>query len=295
MSLIVNIDPDSGFCFGVVKAIEAAERELSAGSEVWSIGQIVHNKHESERLKALGMKETNLQQLETVRSGKVLIRAHGEPPSTYSTAHSMQLEVVDATCPLVLKLQQQVKSASRAMEAVGGTVIIFGKQQHPEVAGLLGHAGHCAVVVESDSDLALLNFSAPIRLFSQTTIDNDDYSRMTAIIKKQCDIHGQADFQAARTVCRQVSSRKESLLTFAKKHELVLFVSGRNSSNGKALFEHCRSAHPNTHFVEGVPDLRPEWFQDVKTIGISGATSTPPWLLKQVADAITRLTTTPCI
>lgn len=295
MSLIINIDPDSGFCFGVVKAIEAAEHELSMGAEIWCLGQIVHNNHETERLKKLGMKEISHHRLGALQNGKVLIRAHGEPPSTYETANSSGREIVDATCPLVLKLQQQVRSAARAMEPVGGTVIIYGKRNHPEVAGLLGHAGRRALVVENDQEVATIDFSGPIRLFSQTTIDSDEYTRITELIKEQCTRKGQSDFTAANTVCRQVSSRKESLLRFAAKHELLLFVSGHKSSNGKVLFGHCRSAHPNAHLIEGVSDLRPEWFQNISTIGISGATSTPRWLMKQVAEAVTQLTKTPCI
>lgn len=286
MSLKINIDNQSGFCFGVVKAIEMAENHLSQGDEVWCLGQIVHNQQEVERLLRLGMKQTSLGKLGELTGGKVLIRAHGEPPSTYHECSALGLTVVDATCPLVLRLQKSVALAAEAMRPVGGQIVIFGKTNHPEVVGLAGQATGVDVFVVNATNAQTIDCRRPTRLFSQTTMDAGEYHELIGAIKACCKASNNFDVEAAESVCAQVSRRRQGIQAFASSNDVVLFVTDPKSSNGKVLFDQCLSANPRTYFVTGPHDLNPVWFANAQTIGISGATSTPGWLIRQIAEAV---------
>jgi len=295
MPFTINIDTESGFCFGVVKAIETVERELALGGPLWCIGQIVHNAEEVARLKGLGMNEISVDKLFSLQNAKVLIRAHGEPPSTYRIAEKQNLQVIDATCPLVLRLQADIKKAAFEMARVNGQVVIYGKRSHPEVIGLAGNAGDNYVVVEQEGDMPLIDFTRPVRLFSQTTMDVNDYRQICSLAEKECERNGNRNFKVADSSCRQVSRRKDSLAAFAVKYRLVLFVSGRNSSNGKILFDHCCSVNANTKFITNPDDLSLEWFSGIESVGITGATSTPRWLMEKVAASVVNIIESSCI
>ncbi|PKP19776.1 MAG: 4-hydroxy-3-methylbut-2-enyl diphosphate reductase, partial [Bacteroidetes bacterium HGW-Bacteroidetes-22] len=290
MSLTINIDTDSGFCFGVTNAIKTAENELSVGEPLWCIGEIVHNEAEVDRLTSLGLQEISTRNLNLISHKKILIRAHGEPPATYITAANQHLKIIDATCPIVLKLQQRVAAATDEMRQEAGQVVIFGKRNHPEMKGLIGHASHQALIVEKAEETGAIDFTKPVRLFSQTTMDSTEYGKIKKIIEEKCLAHNNLNFETFDSVCKQVAGRKESLSGFAASHDLVLFVSGKNSSNGNILFKHCRTINPNTRLIEKPEDLQPDWFAGIQTVGISGATSTPGWLMDQVAATITKIT-----
>ncbi len=294
MSLTINIDTNSGFCFGVTNAIKTVENELLAGNPLWCIGEIVHNEAEVDRLTRQGLQEISAANLNLISHKKVLIRAHGEPPSTYAKAAIQHLNIVDATCPIVLKLQQRIAMAAEEMRKEAGQVVIFGKRNHPEVKGLIGHASQQALVIGNLIDAEEIDFTKPVRLFSQTTMDSNDYNEIKRFIEDKCREHNNLNFEAVESVCKQVAGRKESLSVFAGKHDLVLFVSGKNSSNGKILFKHCRSVNPNTRFVEKPEELKPDWFTGIQTVGICGATSTPRWLMEEVAETISQIME-PCI
>lgn len=294
MSLIINIDAGSGFCFGVTNAIKAAENELLAGNPLWCIGEIVHNEAEVDRLTRQGLQEISAANLNLISHKKVLIRAHGEPPSTYARAAVQHLSIVDATCPIVLKLQQRIARAAEEMRKEAGLVVIFGKKNHPEMKGLTGHASRQALIIGNAVEAGAIDFTKPIRLFSQTTMDSAAYGEIRKLIEDKCREHNNLNFKSVDSLCKQVAGRKESLSAFAGKHDLILFVSGKNSSNGKTLFKHCKSVNPNTRFVEKPEELKPDWFTGIQTVGISGATSTPRWLMEQVAETISKIME-PCI
>lgn len=282
----INIDEQSGFCFGVVNAIKMAEDQLVNGNEVWCIGQIVHNEEETSRLTHLGLKQTSVETLGEVRSGKVLIRAHGEPPATYERCKALKLPIVDATCPLVLRLQQSVARAADEMRRVGGQILIYGKPGHPEVVGLVGQVRDVRVQVIFGLPLIDIDYSLPTRLFSQTTMDALDYQLISESVHAGCTRCGNVDFAAAASVCPQVSHRRQIIQSFARSNDVVLFVSGSNSSNGKVLYGHCQAANKRSHFVGSASDLKPEWFINAQSIGITGATSTPMWLIRRVAETV---------
>ena len=279
----VEIDEHSGFCFGVVRAIGEAEQALQSGS-VASLGDIVHNRMEVQRLEALGLQTISHDDIPSLKGKRMLIRAHGEPPKTYATAKAHSVEIIDATCPVVAALQRKVKKAHEEMSGVGGTVVILGKRGHAEVVGLTGQVEEQAVVVENEEDLQQIDFSHPIYFLSQTTQSVDKFRRLAEIMRKRLP-NGDM-LTADDTICRRVSSREEKLREFASQHDVVIFVCGRKSSNGKVLYNVCHEENERTYNIEEASELQTEWFEGAESVGICGATSTPRWLMEQVAEAI---------
>ena len=287
--LSIEIDSGSGFCFGVTTAIRKAEEELAAGQTLYCLGDIVHNSMECERLKKMGLITITHDDLPRLHDVKVLLRAHGEPPETYALARRNNIEIVDATCPVVLKLQQRIKEQYEASPRPSGggersSIVIFGKKGHAEVLGLVGQTQGQAIVIEKFDDVKTLDFTRDIYLYSQTTKSLDEYHRIIEYIKKH--IAPTAIFRSFDTICRSVANRMPSISAFASRHDLILFVCGRKSSNGRVLFNECLRVNANTHLIEGPEEIRSEWLKDIKTIGICGATSTPTWLMEQCRDAI---------
>ena len=279
----IEIDSGSGFCFGVTTAIKKAEEELAKGSTLYCLGDIVHNGMECERLKQMGLITINHDEMAHLHNVKVLLRAHGEPPETYDLARRNNIEIIDATCPVVLQLQKRIKTQYEA----GGSIVIFGKKGHAEVLGLVGQTDGRAVVIEQFDDVRRLDFQHDIFLFSQTTKSLDEFHRIIEYIQQH--ISPTATFKSFDTICRSVANRMPNISQFASRHDLILFVCGRKSSNGKVLFNECQRVNPNTHLVEGPDEIDPSWLQGVETIGICGATSTPKWLMEQCRDAILAL------
>lgn len=287
----VEIDKKSGFCFGVVKAIEIAEKQLKTGGALHCIGDIVHNEREVCRLQKLGLHIISANQLRDMHGQRVLIRAHGEPPSTYKLAQQFGIQLVDATCPVVLKLQQHVKTAWERLQVNGGTVLLYGKKGHAEVIGLLGQTNGQARVVETVADLDGVDFSRPIELFSQTTKEQQGYAEIAKNVQQRMAQYftDQIPLVINSTICGQVAHRKAELEHFARSHDTVLFVGGKKSSNAQTLFCTCRRANPRSHFVTTPQDITREMLQHADTVGICGATSTPQWLMNDVAKACEEL------
>ena len=279
----VEIDINSGFCFGVVRAINEAEGALQSGS-IASLGDIVHNRIEVQRLEALGLQTISHEDMPTIAGRRMLIRAHGEPPRTYVLAKEYGIEVIDATCPVVAALQRKVKEAYRQMQEVGGTVVILGKRGHAEVVGLTGQVEEHAVVVESEDDLQVIDFSRPIYFLSQTTQSIEKFNYLAEIMRNKV-VHEDL-LTIDDTICRRVSSREEHLREFARQHDVVIFVCGRKSSNGKVLYNICRQENERSYNIEEASELQKEWFEGVESVGICGATSTPKWLMESIAEAI---------
>ena len=287
--MVVEIDEKSGFCYGVIRAIDKAEKELNINSNLYSLGTIVHNNIEVKRLELLGLKTVNHNELFKICGKKLLIRAHGEPPSTYVTAKNNDISVIDCTCPVVLKLQERIKNNYEKIKKMNGQVVIFGKKNHAEVNGLIGQTNGNAIVVESLSDLELIDFSRPVSLFSQTTKSIEDFNTVSQIIRKKMmekSDNGQIIFESHNTICGQVSNRKPHLETFSQNHDVVIFVSGKQSSNGKILYDACKNVNAKTYMVEDENDLQSPWFDKAQTVGVCGATSTPKWLMEKVAEKI---------
>ena len=280
----ILIDENAGYCFGVVKAIGAAEEALDREGSLYCLGDIVHNSAEVERLKQKGLVVINHDQLRSLSNVKVLIRAHGEPPETYRIAEERSIELIDATCPIVLALQQRISRGYAEMQAVGGQVVIYGKPGHAEVVGLSGQTDGTAVVVSSPDDIAALDYSRPMRLYSQTTKSRDEYRQLIANI----EAHNPVDFKAFDTVCNRVANRARELEQFASSVDVLLFVAGANSSNGHYLYEYCRKVQPHTYLIGGAAELQPQWTADATRVGISGATSTPRWLMEEVRERLER-------
>lgn len=278
----VRIDDNAGYCFGVVKAIGAAEEELHREGSLYCLGDIVHNSAEVERLKREGLEVIDHRRLEHLSGCKVLIRAHGEPPETYRTAERLGIELVDATCPIVLALQQRIRHGYDAMQAVGGQVVIFGKPGHAEVVGLNGQTAGTAVIVSSPDDIGAIDFDRPIRLYSQTTKSRDEYRTLIANIEAR----NPKDFVAYDTVCNRVANRARELEEFARSVDVLIFVAGANSSNGHYLYEYCRKVQPATHLIGNSAELDAEWVRGASSVGISGATSTPRWLMEEVRERL---------
>lgn len=278
----IRIDENAGYCFGVVKAIGAAEEALNREGGLYCLGDIVHNSAEVERLKQKGLEVIDYERLRSLRDVKVLIRAHGEPPETYRIAKERDIELIDATCPIVLALQQRISRGYAEMLAVGGQVVIFGKPGHAEVVGLTGQTCGTAIVVSSPDDTASLDYSRPMRLYSQTTKSRDEYRRLIANIEA-CN---PVDFVAYDTVCNRVANRARELEQFAASVDVLLFVAGANSSNGHYLYEYCRKVQPHTYLIGSADELQPEWTANAARVGISGATSTPRWLMEEVAERL---------
>ena len=279
----IEIDNGSGFCFGVTTAIQKAEEELAAGKTLYCLGDIVHNGMECERLKRLGLITINHDEMRNLHGVKVLLRAHGEPPSTYEMARQNNIEIIDATCPVVLQLQRRIKKQYDTCP--DAQIVIFGKPGHAEVLGLVGQTESKAIVIANVEEVKRLDFSRDIYLYSQTTKSLDEFHRIIEYIQEH--ISPQATFQSFDTICRQVANRMPNISSFATRHDLVLFVCGRKSSNGKVLFNECKSVNPNSHLIEGPEEIKKEWLEGVNTVGICGATSTPKWLMEQCRDAIT--------
>ena len=282
--LQIEIDSGSGFCFGVTTAIKKAEEELSKGTTLYCLGDIVHNGMECERLRQMGLITINHDDLAGLHDVKVLLRAHGEPPATYELARRNNIEIIDATCPVVLQLQKRIKTQYEA--SPHAQIVIFGKTGHAEVLGLVGQTQGEAVVIESLDDVTRLDFSRDIYLYSQTTKSLDEFHRIIAYIQEH--IAEGATFRSFDTICRQVANRMPNISQFATRHDLILFVCGRKSSNGKVLFNECKRLNPNSHLIEGPDEIEPEWLQGIQTVGICGATSTPKWLMEQCEKELTK-------
>lgn len=288
----IKIDEKAGFCFGVVKAIGTAEEQLSHNRTLYCLGDIVHNNVEVQRLNRKGLQVIDHGQLKALGGEKVLIRAHGEPPSTYRQAKELGIELIDATCPIVLALQQRIRKGYDEMRALSpaGQVVIFGKPGHAEVIGLCGQTDNSAIVASTPDDLEGIDFARPIRLYSQTTKSKDEFSLLiknieARIINEHGSI-GEGQFVAYNTICNRVVNRALELEAFASSVDIVLFVSGKGSSNGHYLYEYCRNVQPNTYLISDVDELDYNWFVTAKRVGITGATSTPRWLMESVAKAI---------
>ena len=280
----VEIDNGSGFCFGVTTAIKKAEEELSAGKKLYCLGDIVHNGMEVERLTEMGLITINHEQLKDLHDVKVLLRAHGEPPETYELAKRNRIEIIDATCPVVLQLQKRIKK--QFFNNPDAQIVIFGKNGHAEVLGLVGQTKSEAIVIEHFDEVTQLDFSKDIYLYSQTTKSLDEFHRIIEYI--QAHIRQGAIFKSFDTICRQVANRMPNIANFASKHDLILFVSGRKSSNGKVLYNECKSVNPNSYQIESAKEIDLGWLEGVSTIGICGATSTPKWLMEECRDYILR-------
>ena len=283
----IIIDNNAGFCFGVVKAIDAAERELDRTGSLHCLGDIVHNNAEVDRLRSKGLSVISHSDLPSLRGGRVLIRAHGEPPSTYQLARQHGITLVDATCPIVLALQQRIRRGYLEMQQCHGQVVIFGKPGHAEVIGLTGQTDNTAIVVSGPDDLDSVDFERPVRLYSQTTKSPELYRKL--IDNMQARLADGADFKAFDTICSRVTSRVSQLQQFARQVDVLLFVSGEGSSNGRYLFQYCLNVQPRTHFLSDAAQIDADWFAPGQTVGVTGATSTPRWLMERVADRLKQL------
>lgn len=283
----IEIDDKSGFCFGVVRAITEAEKALAEGGTVYSLGDIVHNRIEVQRLERLGLHTVTHDEMPRLAGCRLFIRAHGEPPTTYARARELGIDLIDATCPVVARLQTRVVRAHELMRPVGGQVVILGKRGHAEVVGLTGQVDAPTIVIEGPQDLDAIDFARPVYFLSQTT-------QSIALFEQLCDemrrrAADPAQVRIEDTICRQVANREEHLEAFARRFDVVIFVCGRKSSNGKVLFEVCRRANAATYNIEEAAELEPQWFAGAASVGICGATSTPKWLMQQVADAVGRI------
>ncbi|EON78454.1 4-hydroxy-3-methylbut-2-enyl diphosphate reductase [Lunatimonas lonarensis] len=289
----VTIDKNSGYCFGVEYAIQMAEDEMEHEEALYCLGDIVHNDMEVKRLSEKGLKVIDREQLKWLSDCKVLIRAHGEPPETYKLAIENNIELIDASCPVVLKLQHRVKNAFDKMEKERGQIVIYGKKGHAEVIGLTGQTLEKAIVVMEDKDLDRIDFSRPVTLFSQTTKSTKGFyalkDKIEARIREEKGTLTELDFNANDSICRQVSNREPQLAHFAGENDVIVFVSGKKSSNGKALFQVCKQVNPRSYFVESEEEIDPSWIKSEDKVGICGATSTPMWLMEQVKSFIVSL------
>lgn len=285
----VTIDKHSGFCFGVEFAIQMAEDEMESGKTLYCLGDIVHNDMEVKRLYDKGLRIIDRKDLKNLKDCKVLIRAHGEPPETYKIALDNNIEIIDASCPVVLKLQNRIKDAHESMKKESGQIVIYGKLGHAEIIGLNGQTKNNAIIISSEQDLDKIDFNKSITLFSQTTKSTDGFY---GIVKKIEERIGNAqDIEDSRfishdSICRQVSNRVPQLINFSREHNVILFVSSKKSSNGKALFEKCRQNNKRSYFIENAEDVNESWITDNDSIGICGATSTPMWLMKKVETKV---------
>jgi 4-hydroxy-3-methylbut-2-enyl diphosphate reductase len=286
---MVEIDPGAGFCFGVERVIETAESLLNRGETVYGLGEMVHNQGEVERLKGLGLKTVTHAQIPSLSGGSLLLRAHGEPPLTYSLAATRPVKVIDGTCPIVHGLQKKIRKCYASMDRAREQLVIFGKSDHPETIGLLGQVGGDAVVVSSVEDAFRVEPGKGIYLFSQTTMDPDQFKEVEEALKERLRGKGVTMFRSDCTICGQMKKRKPGLSSFTRDHEVMVFVSGKNSSNGRMLYNFCRSINPATHWISEPGELDPGWFRDTGSVGISGATSTSREQLERVAEAVKKL------
>lgn len=278
----IVIDDKSGFCFGVVSAIRKAEEALAKGERIYCLGDIVHNHDEVKRLEALGMQTISHEEFFQLSNCTVLLRAHGEPPSTYQHAKDLNITLLDGTCPVVLKLQERVGRGFSELQAKNGQLVLLGKKGHAEIAGLNGQTGNRAIVVENENDLSQIDPERPVLVFSQTTKSLDDFHRLSEKIKAQ----SRSEVEIKDSICRQVAHRVPRMKEFAAQYDVILFVAGKKSSNGRALFDVCCSVNPNCHFVSSKDELKAEWFKNFQSVGITGATSTPRWQMDEIANSL---------
>ena len=286
---IIEIDKGSGFCFGVTTAIRKAEEELNETGHLYCLGDIVHNTAEVDRLASRGLETITHQQLKQLHDVKVLLRAHGEPPETYKIAHDNHIEIIDATCPVVLKLQQRINATYHGGESnqPAPQIVIYGKRGHAEVLGLVGQTQGRATVIENIDEIDKIDYSRDIYLYSQTTKSVQEFQHIVEEIKRR--VQPGVTFRSFDTICRSVANRIPQIRQFATQHELILFVSGAKSSNGRILFAECKDANPDSHLISSESDIDPSWLQGKERIGICGATSTPRWLMQRVSEAIQNL------
>jgi 4-hydroxy-3-methylbut-2-enyl diphosphate reductase len=291
--MVVEIDKQSGFCFGVQNAVEIAEKALLNGEKVFSLGPIVHNDKEVDRLSSLGLASIDHEKFRELKDCKVLIRAHGEPPETYVTAEKNNITIVEATCPIVKRLQSKIRETWIKTKEGDGQVVIFGKPGHAEVVGLLGQINNEGILVSGVNDFRKIDISKPVYLFSQTTMSVKEYGNLTDILRERMVENGIVDpgknLIINKTICGQVSNREPHLKAFAKKHDTIVFVSGRESSNGKMLYSVCKNVNNDTHFVSSQEELDLSWFKGKNSVGICGATSTPKWLIENIRDIISNI------
>lgn len=281
--MIIEIDQESGFCFGVTRAIRKAEEELQKGQTLYCLGDIVHNGKECDRLKKLGLITIDHEQYEQLQGAKVLLRAHGEPPGTYLKARENQIDIIDATCPVVLHLQERIKKEYQSNNPQR-QIVIFGKNGHAEVLGLVGQTEGTAIVLESPEEVTKLDFTRDISLYSQTTKPLDGFRKIVEYI--EAHIAPQATFKYYDTICRQVANRMPNIRKFAARHDVILFVCGKKSSNGRVLYNECCAVNPNTHLIDAAQEIDMDWFRDCASVGICGATSTPKWLMEECKSHI---------
>jgi 4-hydroxy-3-methylbut-2-enyl diphosphate reductase len=302
----IEIDPGAGFCFGVQQVIKTAESLLRKGEQVCTLGEMIHNQEEMKRLHALGMKTVDQRELASVRPERILIRAHGEPPSTYQLAEKLHISVIDGTCPIVLQLHRQIRRAYRAMDHDREQLVIFGNKDHPETIGHLGQVNGDAVVIGSPEEVSRVDPEKKVILFSQTTMDPDRFREVEKKLREHLETHlakplkeypgGSTGEQpgpllrASCTICGQMKKRKPGLAAFAGKHDVIIFVSGRNSSNGKMLYEFSRSVNPETYWISNAGEIDPAWIQGASSIGVSGATSTSREQLESVVHKLREIT-----
>jgi 4-hydroxy-3-methylbut-2-enyl diphosphate reductase len=276
----IEIDNNSGFCFGVMRATSTAESELEKNQPLYCLGDIVHNGQEVDRLTRLGLITIDHTQLAQLHDVRVLLRAHGEPPHTYELAQRNNITIIDATCPVVLKLQQKIHQAYT--NHPDAQIVIYGKIGHAEVIGLEGQTEGKAIVIEDENDIHKIDFSRPIILFSQTTKSIEGFNQLVNTIKEKLSTSEGIHFEYHDTICRNVANRIPDIKRFASQFDIILFVAGAKSSNGKVLFNECLSVNPRTYLVSSPEELDPEWFKDIKSVGICGATSTPKWLMEEI-------------
>ncbi len=279
----IEIDKKSGYCFGVTRAIAKAEEELKKGYTLYCLGDIVHNALEVKRLTKLGLITIDLEQFKQLKNARVLLRAHGEPPSTYQIAKQNNIELIDASCPVVLTLQKKIKQKDNK-SSHGAQTAIYGKNGHAEVVGLVGQTNERAIVIENKDDLEKLDFSKDIHLFSQTTKPLEGFREISDAIKSK--MKDGANFSSFDTICRQVSNRVPNLKEFAQKHDIIFFVAGKKSSNGKVLFAECKKNNPNSHFIANPKEVDTTLVKENMSVGICGATSTPKWQMEEVEKII---------
>ena len=283
----IKLAKTAGFCFGVVTAIHKAEEELAKGETLYCLGDIVHNSREVDRLKTMGLITINREEFKQLKNAKVLLRAHGEPPETYMIARENNIEIIDATCPVVLRLQKRIRQGYLADSDEEKQIVIYGKSGHAEVLGLVGQTDGKAIVIEKAEEAKKLDLNKSIRLFSQTTKSLDEFQEIVEYFKQH--ISPEATFEYYDTICRQVANRMPKLREFAATHDLIFFVSGKKSSNGKMLFEECLKVNANSHLIDNEKEIDPSLLQNVKSIGVCGATSTPKWLMEKIYNHIRTL------
>ncbi len=288
----ITIDPHSGFCFGIVYAIEVAERELKEDGKLYCLGDIVHNNMEVDRLKDLGLVIIGFNDFKNLTDCKVLIRAHGEPPETYQIALKNNITLIDASCPIVLNLQNEIRQAFLDMQEKNGQLVIYGKKGHPEVNGLKGQTNGKAIIISDKKEVDKIDSRIPVRFYAQTTMNLEEFHQIVATINERMRMENpeeKPDFVWKDTICRQVANRSGALKDFAPRFDVVIFVSGRQSSNGMYLFEVCKSVNPATYLVSGKNELQKEWFEVRMNVGVCGATSTPMWLIEEIGEEIRKI------